>query len=96
MSYLRRTPAEPMERTKLSSKGQVVLPRAVREAKAWRVGQILEVVSTHDGVLLKPVKRFEATSLDDVIGCLRYKGSRRKSIAEMDAAVAATARRRRN
>ena len=94
MSYLRLTPAEPMEKTKLSSKGQVVLPRAVREAKAWRAGQLLEVVTTHDGVLLKPVKRFEAVALGDVVGCLPYKG-RRKSIAEMDAAVAAEARRRR-
>ncbi len=94
MSYLRLTPADAMEKTKLSSKGQVVLPRAVREAKAWRVGQVLEVVSTHEGVLLKPVRRFEAASLDDIVGCLPYAG-KRKSIAEMDAAVASEARRRR-
>ena len=94
MSYLRLTPVESMEKTKLSSKGQVVLPRAVREAKDWRAGQVLEVVSTHEGVLLKPVKRFAAVALADVVGCLPYKG-RRKSVAEMDAAVAAEARRQR-
>lgn len=94
MSYFRLTSVETMEKTKLSSKGQVVLPRAVREAKAWRTGQVLEVVSTHEGVLLKPLKRFEAVALGDVVGCLPYKGTR-KTIAEMDAAVAAEARRRR-
>jgi looped-hinge helix DNA binding domain, AbrB family len=94
MSYLRLTSVEPMEKTKLSSKGQVVLPRAVREAKAWRAGQLLEVVSTREGVLLKPLKRFEAVALDDVVGCLPYQG-KRKSIAEMEAAVALEARRRR-
>jgi AbrB family looped-hinge helix DNA binding protein len=94
MSYSRLTPAESMEKTKLSSKGQVVLPRAVREAKAWRAGQVLEVVSTHEGVLLRPLKQFAAVALADVVGCLPYKG-RRKSIVEMDAAVAAEARRRR-
>jgi bifunctional DNA-binding transcriptional regulator/antitoxin component of YhaV-PrlF toxin-antitoxin module len=95
MSHLRLTPAEHMEKTKLSSKGQVALPRAIREAKAWRAGQILEVVNTCEGVLLKSVKRFEATTLDDVVGCLAYRG-RRKSIAELDAAVDAAARGRRN
>ena len=94
MSYFRLTSAAAMEKTKLSSKGQVVLPRAVREAKAWRAGQLLEVVSTLEGVLLKPLKRFEAAALDEVVGCLPYKG-RRKSIAEMDAAIAREARRRR-
>lgn len=83
-----------MEKTRLSSKGQVVLPRAIRDAKAWRAGQLLAVVSTDEGVLLKPLKRFERASLDEVVGCLRYTG-KPKSIEEMDAAVAREARRRR-
>lgn len=83
-----------MEKTRLSSKGQVVLPRAIRDAKAWRAGQLLEVVTTAEGVLLKPLNRFESASLDDVVGCLRYEG-KAKSIEEMDAAVAREARRRR-
>ena len=94
MSYLRLTAVGTMEKTKLSSKGQVVLPRAIRAAKSWRPGQLLAVVSTDDGVLLTPLNRFESASLDDVVGCLRYKG-KAKSIEEMDAAVAREARRRR-
>ena len=83
-----------METTKLSSKGQVVLPRAIRAAKAWRPGQALAVVSTDEGVLLKPLKPFRDTSLDDVAGCLAYEG-KAKRLEEMEAAVAAEARRRR-
>jgi AbrB family looped-hinge helix DNA binding protein len=83
-----------METTRLSSKGQIVLPRSIRAAKAWRPGQTLAVVSTEEGVLLKPVKAFAASRLEEVAGCLRYRG-RPKTIEEMDAAVAAEAKRRR-
>jgi AbrB family looped-hinge helix DNA binding protein len=82
-----------METTRLSSKGQIVLPRSIRAAKAWRPGQALEVVSTAEGVLLKPLKAFAPTRLEDVAGCLAYKG-RPRTIEEMDAAVRAEARRR--
>ena len=83
-----------MEKTKLSSKGQVVLPRAIRAAKAWLPGQELVVISTDEGVLLKPLKAFPETTLEDVVGCLGYKG-KAKTLAEMDAAVAAEAKRHR-
>ena len=83
-----------METTRLSSKGQIVLPRSIRAAKAWRPGQALAVVSTDEGVLLKPLKAFGRSSLDEVVGCLRYKG-KAKTVEEMNAAVAAEARRRR-
>lgn len=93
MSYGRLTLVSTMESTKLSSKGQVVLPSAIRKAKAWRAGQELSVESTPEGVLLKPLKPFAPTRLEDVVGCAGYKGPR-KSIDEMDEAVAAEARRR--
>jgi AbrB family looped-hinge helix DNA binding protein len=82
-----------METTKLSSKGQVVLPRAIRTAKAWRPGQQLAVESTPEGVLLKPLKPFAPAKLEAAIGCAGYKGPR-KSIADMDAAIAREARKR--
>ena len=82
-----------METTKLSSKGQVVLPNAIRKAKAWRPGQELSVESTPEGVLLKPLKSFAPTRLEEVVGCVGYVGPR-KSIEEMDAAIASEARKR--
>ncbi len=76
-----------METTKLSSKGKVVLPRTICSAKSWYAGQEFSVEVTPEGVLLKPLKPFAPTRLEDVAGCTGYKGPR-KSIEEMDAAVA--------
>ena len=38
--------------TKLSAKGQCVIPRAVRERMGWRAGDALEVVEGRDSVTL--------------------------------------------
>nr|MBA2549451.1 AbrB/MazE/SpoVT family DNA-binding domain-containing protein [Burkholderiaceae bacterium] len=43
-----------MESTKLSSKGQVILPAAIRTARRWTPGTEFAVLETADGVLLKP------------------------------------------
>jgi AbrB family looped-hinge helix DNA binding protein len=40
--------------TKLSSKGQIVLPKDVRDALGWPEGQILSVRRTNDGVFISP------------------------------------------
>jgi len=39
--------------TKLSAKGQVVIPKGVRDRLGWLQGSSLEVVETGDGVLLR-------------------------------------------
>lgn len=39
--------------TKLSAKGQVVIPKAVRDRMHWEEGAALEVVERADGVLLR-------------------------------------------
>ncbi len=83
-----------METTRLSSKGQVVLPSGTRASRKWRAGTEFQVVETADGILLRPLPPFASTRIDEVFGMARYKG-RRKTLAEMDAAVRAEARRRR-
>ncbi len=60
-----------MESTKLSSKGQVIIPKAVRSARRWETGQQLLVIDTEEGVLLMPKAPFEATRLGDVAGMLQ-------------------------
>lgn len=40
--------------TKVSGKGQVVVPKAMRDLKGWPAGTDLEVVDAGDGVLLRP------------------------------------------
>jgi AbrB family looped-hinge helix DNA binding protein len=93
MSYEHLTLAASMDSTRLSSKGQVVLPSAIRKAKAWQPGQVLAVEITPEGVLLRPLKPFAPTRLEDVVGCAGYRGPR-KSIEKMDAAVRAQAKAR--
>jgi AbrB family looped-hinge helix DNA binding protein len=62
-----------METTRLSSKGQVIIPKAVRDARHWEPGMELAVVETPEGVLLKPSVPFAATRLDEVAGSLRER-----------------------
>jgi AbrB family looped-hinge helix DNA binding protein len=76
-----------METTRLSSKGQVILPKSIRSAHHWEPGIDFLVEDTGDGVLLRPIKPFNQTRLEDVIGCTGYKGPA-KSIEDMDAAIA--------
>lgn len=70
-----------MEITRLSSKGQVVIPQAIREAHQWTSGIEFVVTDTAQGILLTPVKSFKST-VNDVLGCTGYQG-KKKSIKEM-------------
>ena len=79
--------------TTVSTKGQVILPKAVREQKRWEAGTRLTVENREDGVLLKAVPLFAPTEIDAVCGSLAFEG-KALTIAEMDAAIAAEARRR--
>lgn len=78
--------------TTVSARGQVVLPKAIRDSKAWGPGTSLSVRETPEGVLLSPVAGFAETRIDDVFGCLVFEGAP-KSVEEMDAAILAAARR---
>lgn len=43
------------------SKGQITLPREVREATRLAKGDVVEVVVTPEGILLRPRKTIDAT-----------------------------------
>lgn len=79
--------------TTVSTKGQVILPKAVRQRRRWDTGTRLTVEETEEGVLLKPAPLFAPTDVGSVFGSLAY-GGKAKSIEEMDSAVADEARRR--
>jgi AbrB family looped-hinge helix DNA binding protein len=83
-----------METTRLSSKGQVILPKSIRSAHHWEPGVEFMVEDMANGVLLRPVKPFQQTRLEDVIGCTGYKGPAR-TVEDMDAAIAAAVRAQR-
>jgi len=83
-------------RTKVSTKGKVILPKAIREKHKWKPGTELNVEETPNGVLLTPTRYFAPTKLEDVAGMLRHKGriGHPLTIEEMDAAIVAEGRRR--
>ena len=82
-----------METTRLSTKGQVVLPKGIRASRAWAPGTEFTVEETRGGILLQPTRRFPETGLDEVAGCLRYKG-KPKTLAQMRAAIGREVSRR--
>jgi AbrB family looped-hinge helix DNA binding protein len=80
-------------KTKLSTKGQVVLPKPLREAHRWKPGTEFIIQERDEGILLKPKSGGGSRTWESIIGCAPYAGPR-KSVKEMDEAVAAEARSR--
>lgn len=79
--------------TVVSTKGQVILPKSIREHRRWKPGTRLSVEETPDGVLLKATSLFPERTADDLFGSLKHTGPP-LSLEDMDAAIAAEARRR--
>jgi AbrB family looped-hinge helix DNA binding protein len=75
-----------MQTTKLSSKGQVIIPKIIKSKYNWNSGQKLSVIDTGDRILLKPSCSFKSTELKQVAGILKYSG-KPVSIDEMEEAV---------
>jgi AbrB family looped-hinge helix DNA binding protein len=81
-----------MDTTRLSERGQIVIPKRVRDAHGWEPGLEFIVEDRDDGISLKPVKPFRRTTIEEVLGCLNYKGPR-KSLKDMEAAIVKAAKR---
>jgi AbrB family looped-hinge helix DNA binding protein len=78
-----------MDTTKLSAKGQVVLPKGVRDAHGWAPGVEFVVENTAGGVLLRPKLRKKGGRIADAAGILKKPGQKPASLKDMDAAIAA-------
>lgn len=74
-------------RTSISTKGQVVLPKPLRDRRHWVSGTQLVATDHPDGILLSLAPRARVTTLSDVIGCVKYEG-RPKSLDDMARGVA--------
>ena len=78
-------------KTTLSAKGQVVIPKDIRDALGLKPGQSLAVIQAAGGVLLRPVSTKSGRSFEEITARIReiappWKGPP-VSIQEMDAAV---------
>jgi len=79
--------------TIVSTKGQVILPKAIRDQRHWDAGTRLVVEDTEAGVLLTRAPLFPRTTHDQVFGKLRYKDPP-KSLEEMEQGITDEAKRR--
>lgn len=79
--------------TVVSTKGQIILPKAIRDRRRWAQGTRLTVEDTPDGVLLRATPLFPPTELDAVFGAMKHGGPA-LTLEDMDAAVAQEAKRR--
>jgi AbrB family looped-hinge helix DNA binding protein len=82
-----------METTRLSTKGQIILPKNICVSRNWRPGTEFTVEETGDGILLRPAGHFPHTNLDEVVGCLRSK-RQSKTPAQMRSAIGREVMRR--
>ena len=75
----------------LTSKGQLTIPKAVRDTLRLHTGDRIAFVLQGDGeAVMKPVTK----SVDEVFGRLHSAAQARKSVQEMKAAVAERMRSR--
>lgn len=79
--------------TRLSTKGQVIIPKEVREHQGWDAGVELLVEEQGNTVVLRSAKADGTTTLRDLLGITGYQGPR-LSQAEMEEGIARGARER--
>lgn len=80
--------------TRLSTKGQLIIPKEIRDRHGWTTGTDLIVEDLGDSIVLRRADELPETTLEDLVGCTGYKGPTR-SLEEMEAAIARGARERR-
>ena len=80
-----------MPTAQFSSKGQIVIPKAIRDRHAFAEGQRVEVIDTPDGVLLKK-PRASTETFDEITARIQARARKFYSgppvpIEEMNAAI---------
>jgi AbrB family looped-hinge helix DNA binding protein len=80
---------ESVATTRMSSKGQVVIPEEIRDRLGLKAGTQFVVVGNRDGVILKAISAPSVKEFNDLLGQVR-KQARRAGLrkADVEAAVA--------
>ncbi len=85
----------PSSKSRLSTRGQLVVPKEIRERHGWTAGVELVFEDLGGGrVILRQGGDLPRTRFEDLIGCTGYQGPA-KSLEEMEAGIARGARRSR-
>ena len=58
----------------LSSKGQIVIPKEIRDQLHWHAGMQITLLPSASGVTLKAASKKAGHRLEDLIGMLKYDG----------------------
>jgi bifunctional DNA-binding transcriptional regulator/antitoxin component of YhaV-PrlF toxin-antitoxin module len=83
-----------MKTARLSTKGQILLPKTLRNSHHWTAGMEFALEEVPSGVLLRPLRPFPPAKVADVYGCLPHRG-RAKTVQEMDEAITKEVKARR-
>lgn len=75
-----------MARTALSTGGQVVIPKEIRDRCGWSPGTVLEVEEVRGVIHLRPASASVPFDADALFGCIKSRGPS-LSAQEMDACV---------
>lgn len=79
-----------METVKLSSKGQFILPKAIRDRHHWEAGTEFVIIDRGAELVIKPTRVFTPTELEPPDAPSVYRG-KPLSLEEMERAVMAEA-----
>lgn len=71
----------------LSSKGQVVIPKSVRQSANLSFGDVLSVHYIGGEIRLRPLSPQAGAQLDQVAGCLAKPGSKKLTDAQLASAI---------
>ncbi len=74
----------------LTSKGQLTVPKSVRESLHLHAGDKVEIVAKDGEAVMRPI----TASVDEVVGLLSTYGRHPRTVEEMDAGIADAVRRR--
>lgn len=82
-----------MSTVKVSSKGQIVIPKELRQAHHITPGTELVISAVGEEIRLKPAPLFVATTHEQAAGCLHRKGRKPVTDADMNNAARQRAKR---
>jgi AbrB family looped-hinge helix DNA binding protein len=76
-----------MSTTRMSTKGQVIIPKDIRDASGLAPGATFTVTQRGGDIVLSPTKPFARRTIEQIAGILRYDGPP-VTLAEMDEGIA--------
>jgi len=76
-----------METVKLSTKGQIVIPKDIRESHHLAAGTEFVIAVIGDEIRLKPIPAFPASNAEEGMGLLARKGRKPLSYEETEFAI---------